>query len=200
MDQKRKALPPLQGVDESAASRPEPRPGVPSFPEIFQQHAHFLWRALMNLGVPSHDAQDLCQEVLMIAYRRLATFEGRSLRAWLYGICVRVASDYRRSSRVRREVPHEQVPDASLEANQPELIEQNQRLRQALRALERLDEDRRTAFVLFEVEELTLSEISEALGVPLQTIYSRIKSARDALRIDLCTEAAGRAGGARGVG
>ncbi len=139
----------------------------------------------MNLGVPSHEAQDLCQEVMLTVHRRLPEFDGRSLRGWLYGICVRYASDYRRSARVRREVPHREPPDAGFEAEQPERIERARRLEQVLSALDRLSEEKRTAFVLYEVEELTLAEISEALGVPLQTVYSRIKSARDALRGEL---------------
>ena len=146
----------------------------------------------MNLGVSRHEAQDLCQEVMLIVHRRLPDFDGRSLRGWLYGICVRVASDYRRSARVRREIPHGSVPDSGLDADQTELLERRQSLERLLQALERLGEEQRTAFVLYEVEELTLAEISEALGVPLQTVFSRIKAGRQALRADL--EASGTRG------
>lgn len=147
----------------------------------------------MNLGVPSHEAQDLCQEVMLTVHRRLPDFDGKSLRGWLYGICVRHASDYRRSARVRREVPHREPPDSGFEAQQPEQVERSRRVERVLGALERLSDEKRTAFVLYEVEELTLAEISEALGVPLQTVYSRIKSARDALRVDLAPAQEGAA-------
>lgn len=200
MDQKVGTEPPFQEVGESTASRAAPRPATATFPEIFQQHARFLWRALMNLGVPSHDAQDLCQEVMVTVHRRLPEFDGRSLRGWLYGICVRVARDYRRSARVRREVPHDELPAARMEANQPELLERSERLARVLRALEQIDEDKRTAFVLYEVEELTLAEISEAVGAPLQTVFSRIKAAREALRLELDVAGTTRAGGARETG
>src|SRR6185369_17858713 len=105
MDQKTRAEPPYSGVDESQAlpSAP-PDAQIASFSAIFQQQSQFLWRTLMNLGVPSCDAQDVCQEVMLTVHRRLPDFDGRSLRGWLYGICVRVASDYRRSARVRREL------------------------------------------------------------------------------------------------
>ena len=186
MDQKPLAEPPFHGVDETETPRTmAPRPDVPSFPEIFQQHARFLWRTLMNLGVPSHEAQDLCQEVMLTVHRRLPDFDGKSLRGWLYGICVRVASDYRRSARVRREIPHGEVPDAGFEGDQADRAERSAHLTRVLAALERLSDERRTAFVLYEVEELTLAEISVALEVPLQTVYSRIKSARQALRAEL---------------
>jgi RNA polymerase sigma-70 factor (ECF subfamily) len=169
-------------VDEP---EPEKLTALPAFPEIFQQHAQFLWRALMNLGVQRHDAQDLCQEVMLIAHRRLPTFSGRSVRAWLYGICVRKASEHRRSARVRREVPSDELEDLGQDETQHERLEQSRRLQRTLVALDALDEGKRAAFVLYEVEELTLAEVSEALEVPLQTVYSRIKAAREALRATL---------------
>jgi RNA polymerase sigma-70 factor (ECF subfamily) len=192
-DQKSAELSPLSIVDDSEASRTASRRApVEGFPEIFQQHGRFLWRTLMNLGVPGHDAQDLCQEVMLTVHRRLPDFDGRSLRGWLYGICVRMASDYRKSARVRREVSEPEPPDVGLEAQQPEQVEQARRLGRVLEALKLLSEDKRTAFVLYEVEELTLAEVSEAVGAPLQTVYSRIKAARDALRLELSVEGAAR--------
>jgi RNA polymerase sigma-70 factor (ECF subfamily) len=133
---------------------------------------------------------------MLTVHRKLPSFDGKSLRGWLYGICVRVASDYRRSARVRREVPHADVPEVSATHDQSEQVEQGQQLARVLSALERLSDDKRAAFVLYEVEELTLAEISEALGVPLQTVYSRIKSARDTLRGELMGDAVKVAGGA----
>jgi RNA polymerase sigma-70 factor, ECF subfamily len=197
MDQKTAPVSPSVEVDESEA-RPAAAPhSDATLPLIFQQHAPFLWRTLMNLGVPSHEAQDLCQEVMLIVHRRLATFDGRSLRGWLYGICVRVASDYRRSARVRREIPHGTLPDSGSDGDATDVMAQRQSVRRLLGALEKLGEEQRTALVLYEVEELTLAEISEALGVPLQTVYSRIKVARQSLRAEL--EASGT-GGAREAG
>jgi RNA polymerase sigma-70 factor (ECF subfamily) len=154
----------------------------------------------MNQGVPRHEAQDLCQEVMLIVHRRLPDFEGRSLRGWLYGICVRVASDYRRSARVRREIPHGEVPEPGNTFGQMDQYERNAQRQRLLRALERVEDDKRTAFVLYEVEELTLAEVSEALGVPLQTVYSRIKAAREALRRELEQDSQSELGGTREAG
>lgn len=171
---------------------------MPGFAELFRDHAQFLWRTLVNLGVPRHEAQDLCQEVLLTVHRRLPDFDGRSLRGWLYGFCVRAASDYRRSARVRREVPHASVPDSSVMADQPEQLEQSRRMTRALAALERLSHDKRAAFVLYEVEGLTLGEVAVAVDAPLQTVYSRIKAAREELKRDVAADAA--KGGVREAG
>jgi RNA polymerase sigma-70 factor (ECF subfamily) len=179
MDQKSGGPPPFRPVDDTPTlAVPAAPPQIPPFLEIFQQHAQFLWRTLINLGVPSCEAQDLCQEVMLTVHRKLPGFDGRSLRGWLYGICVRVASDYRRSARVRRELVTDVQPEEVVEPAPGEELDRKRLLARMLVVLEQLDEGKRAAFVLYEVEGLTLSEISEALQAPIQTIYSRIQSAR----------------------
>src|SRR4051794_24550066 len=86
---------------------------------VFEEHARFVWRTLRRLGVSAADADDICQEVFLVVHRRLAGFDNRSgMRAWLYGICARRASEYRRSAYVRRERVVETVPDEGAPAEQ----------------------------------------------------------------------------------
>ena len=178
-----KLLPPSPSKDVKKGSEGAPlRPPVPSFGEIFRAHMPFLWRTSLALGVPAADAEDVCQEVMLVVNRRLRDFDGRSLKSWLYGICLRVASDYRRSARVRRERATDEVPDAPLQPTQPEDVDARRAEARLRRALDSLDYDRREVFVLFEIEELTLREISEATGAPLQTVYSRLQAARAHVR------------------
>src|SRR6188768_3171705 len=158
-------MPPSNGVDERPAEAASQTAAAPSLAEIFEQHTPFLWRALINLGVPAAEAPDQCQEIMITVHRRLASFDGASLRGWLYGICVRVASDLAES------------------------LDRERSARQLMTALEALDEPKRAAFVLFEIEELTLAEVSEAVGAPLQTVYSRIKAAREQMQRAFPTEA-----------
>jgi RNA polymerase sigma-70 factor, ECF subfamily len=181
-DQKNLPMPPFHGVDERLAEAANQTAATPSLAEIFEQHSPFLWRALVNLGVPAAEAPDQCQEIMITVHRRLATFDGASLRGWLYGICVRVASDYRRSARARREVLTDDLPEATDAADLAESLDRERSARRLMVALSALDENKRDAFVLFEIEELTLAEVSEAVGAPLQTVYSRIKAAREQLR------------------
>jgi RNA polymerase sigma-70 factor (ECF subfamily) len=180
-------------VAESAdGARPQSR--GPSFPEVFGEYAPFLWRALIGLGVHESDAQDLCQEVMLVVHRRLAEFQGHALKSWLYGICIRVASDYRRSARVRREYATDQLPETSIEPTQLEELEARRAERRLHEALETLDEDKRVVFVLFEIEQLTLREIAEIVESPLQTVYSRLHAARAHVR-----QAFGRSNTLRGL-
>jgi len=180
-DQKKSAPRPSIQVEEASERVPTRAPDV-FFAEIFEQHARYLWRALRGLGVREGDVDDACQEVLLVVHRRLAQFESGSLRSWLYGICLRVASEYRRSARVRREIPVLHVPEDAQPAAQIETIRSAELRDRLFDALETLDDDKRAAFVLYEIEELTLREVAEALSCPVQTAYSRLQAARAHVR------------------
>jgi RNA polymerase sigma-70 factor, ECF subfamily len=146
---------------------------------LFRDHGAFAWRVLRRLGVAERDVDDVCQEVFVTVHRRLATFEGRSsAQSWLYGICVRTASDYRRRAVHHREVAAGEAHESSIDSNQ----EDDAALREARATLDRildaLDDDKRAVFVLFEIEELPMTEVAMAVGCPLQTAYSRLHAAR----------------------
>jgi len=147
--------------------------------DVFRREAPFVWRALRRLGVREADIEDVCQEVFVVVHRKLADFEGRSsLRTWIYGICARTASDYRRSARVRREIVTDAPPDAPADARQLEALALREARAKLDRILDQLDDDKRAVFVLYEIEELTMNEVAEALSCPLQTAYSRLHAAR----------------------
>ena len=152
---------------------------TPSFEDVFREHAPFVWRALRRLGVSEADADDVCQEVFVVVHRKLPEFEGRStLRTWIYGICVRTASSHRRLAR-HKEIAVDELPEAEATDGPHEQATRKQALRALDRALDELDEDKRAVFVLYEVEELTMAEVAEVVGCPLQTAYSRLHAARD---------------------
>jgi RNA polymerase sigma-70 factor, ECF subfamily len=146
---------------------------------LFREYGAFAWRVLRRLGVAERDVDDVCQEVFVTVHRRAASFEGRSSpRTWLYGICVRTASEYRKRAVNRHEVVADRPPEPAVDANQ----EDHAALREARAMLDRildgLDDDKRAVFVLYEIEELPMAEVAIAIGCPLQTAYSRLHVAR----------------------
>ncbi|MEY4544506.1 MAG: hypothetical protein RL685_701 [Pseudomonadota bacterium] len=148
------------------------------FSRIFSEHAPFVLRVLRHLGVPGSDVQDQAQEVFVGVHRGLAGFDGRSsLRTWIYGICVRVASNHRRKAYVRRERAVAEPPEA-IDPVAQQAMEHGQRWPALQRLLDTLDADKREVFVLYELEELSMREVAEACGCPLQTAYSRLHAAR----------------------
>lgn len=158
---------------------------VVDFDELFETQARFVWRALTRLGVPASDVADASQEVFLVIHRRLPDFEGRSsIKTWVYGICLRVAQSFRSKSVRSREQPRDDA-GATQDAHAAEQ-ESNLDWRRArahlMAVLEQLGDERRTVFVLYELEELSMPEIAEVLKCPVTTAYSRLDAARKAVR------------------
>ena len=151
----------------------------PGFAEIYRHHFGFVTRSVQRLGVPEASAEDVAQDVFLVAQRRFAGFEGRSTaRTWLFGIARRVAKDHRRSrDRLRRRLDH--LGTTAEPALAPE--DSTMRMWAVDRlevALAGLDAARRAVFVLCEIEGMTAPEVAALLGVNLNTVYSRLRQAR----------------------
>lgn len=146
---------------------------------VFRENLPFVFRALRRLGVADGDVDDVCQEVFLVVMRKLGEFEGRSqLRTWIYGICVRTASDYRKRAPRRREVLTDEPPEGQVGRTPLDHAQVSQARDLLDKILSRLDDDKRAVFVLYEIEELQMSEVAAALECPLQTAYSRLHAAR----------------------
>lgn len=144
--------------------------------EVFDAHHAFVYRSARRLGVPDLAVDDVVQETFIVAGRKLDTFEGRaSIKTWLFGITMRVAHTYRRGE-ARRQKRAEVVA-----ANAESTVDPYARREAAdllHRLLDELDDDRRAAFILADFEGMTAVEIAEGLSTNLNTIYSRIRTAR----------------------
>jgi len=150
------------------------------FDPIYEEHFDLVWRTLARLGVGSAALDDALQDVFVVVHRRLSEFEGRSsMRTWIFGITLRVASDYVR--RGRRE-KHASAISADLrDERAPDPLEQRARSEAVAllyAALAALDPEKRAAFVLAELEEMSLAEVAVAVGANVNTVSSRLKAAR----------------------
>jgi RNA polymerase sigma-70 factor (ECF subfamily) len=153
------------------------------FRDVYLAHFDFVWKALRRLGVREQDAQDMTQKVFIVVYLKLPAFENRSsLRTWLYRVCLNTASDYRRSAPIRREVTTEPAQIEFLSSSEDDArdeAEARRRLATAEGILDKLPEAQRYVFVLFELEEMSGSEIAELLGISVGTVRSRLRLARE---------------------
>ena len=156
-----------------------PRSEALDVEQLFREHGPFVWRTLRRLGLSETDADDLCQEVFLIAMRRLDSFEQRSsLSTWLYGISARVALAHRRRASTQREQPWASPPEVPTQSGPHEAVSDRQAREILDRALDELDDDKREVFVLAELEQMTAKEIAEAIGANASTVYSRLRAAR----------------------
>jgi RNA polymerase sigma-70 factor, ECF subfamily len=148
---------------------------------IYQDHFRFVWRTLRRLGVPEADVADAVQDVFVVVHRKLAEFRGDSrVSTWLFGICMRVASDRRRLAHLRHEIsggPSEQHPDPS--ADVVAEVERRNAHQVLQRILDEMPMEQRAVFVLFELDGLQCESIAELIDIPLGTVYSRLRIARE---------------------
>jgi RNA polymerase sigma-70 factor (ECF subfamily) len=152
----------------------------PSLREVFDAHAPFVGRCLRHLGVPEGELDDAVQEVFLVVHRRLGELRPDSaLRSWLYAICLRIARASRRRS-AARDRPLGDVGDTALATDaDARRVDAKDAARSLLAAL---DHDRRDVFVLYHVEQMSMREVAEIVGCPLQTAYSRLKAAQKTLQ------------------
>lgn len=145
---------------------------------LYAAHFRDVWRWVASLGVRPADLRDVVHDVFVAAWESLPHFEGRaSHRTWLFGIARNVARNRRARAYLRREVHGAQV-DPLGEADP----ERDARVAEALSildaALTGVPDEQREAFLLFELGGLSGAEIGELSGAPVQTVFSRIRAAR----------------------
>lgn len=151
----------------------------PDFRAVFEEHFGYVWNSLRHFGVRSGDLEDLAHEVFLRVHERYGEYDAsRPLRPWLFAFAYRVAAAHRRLARHRVEVlgsPFD-PPDRSARADDALIHLEDRSL--ALEALEAIELDRRAVFVLHELDEVAIPEVANALGIPTNTAYSRLRLAR----------------------
>ncbi|MBK6689390.1 MAG: RNA polymerase sigma factor [Deltaproteobacteria bacterium] len=147
---------------------------------IYREHFQYCYRTLRRLGVPARDLPDVTHDVFMVVHRRLPDFErGRPIKPWLFGIAYRVAADRSRRFSTQRERLEEGPEPVDSSDNALLRLERAEAQRLVELALEKLDLEKRAVFVAHELEGQAAPEIAAALGIPLNTVYSRLRVARD---------------------
>jgi RNA polymerase sigma-70 factor (ECF subfamily) len=163
-------------VREQEAQAP---PGAVGFTEIFERELGYVWHALRRLGVAGRDLEDVTQQVFLQVHRQLAAYDPRRpLRPWLFAFAFNAASNYRALARHRVEssAPAPEMSDPNPAADEQLISHQERELAEL--ALEHVALDRRGVLLLHEIEGHSIPEIAGALGIPLNTAYSRLRVAR----------------------
>jgi len=158
---------------------------VPTFAEIYNSYFGFVWSCTRRLGVGEAEMDDVVQEIFIVVHSRLSTLQQPdSLRSWIYGIIRRSVSTYHRAKRTKitsttlSSEPEIQYPQ---QPSPQQLAEQSDQVQLLWSLLEKIDAPKREVFVLTEIDELTAPEIAAAIDVPINTVYSRLRAARQEL-------------------
>lgn len=165
-----------------------------AFEAVYAAHAGRLFSVACRMLGNTADAEDILQEIFLSAYRKLDGFRGESaLGTWLYRLAMNHCLDHLRS-RAARTNDRTDVLDEGAEhdSGQPGLADQAISRLDLERALARLPDGCRAAFVLHDVQGLEHREVAEVLGVAEGTSKSQVHKAR--LRLRALLGARGRSG------
>jgi RNA polymerase sigma-70 factor (ECF subfamily) len=166
---------PTQSADERAV-----RSDVERLRALVHDHYPFVWRTLRALGLGDADVDDAAQQVMCVLARRIAEVRPGAERAFLFSTATSVVGTWRRS--VRR---HPQGSEVGLEAlpapipSTEELIDERRAHEVLQQIIHTMPVELRVAFVLYEVEEMTTPAIASIIGVPVGTVASRLRRARE---------------------
>lgn len=166
------AEPPPEGVVRGEGAIPIAR--------LVGEQFAFVWRLLRRIGVSEGDADDAAQQVFIAAASRLDHIQAGSERAFLFSTALKVGSRMRRGRARKREEYGVDLDQESDPAPGTEELLDRRRARALLDALlEEMPLELRVVFALYEIEQLSSAEIAEIVGVPVGTVASRLRRARD---------------------
>jgi RNA polymerase sigma-70 factor (ECF subfamily) len=155
--------------------------GAVTFDEVYDRYFPFVWRCLRHLGVAAAALDDAAQDVFLVVHRRLPTLRQQSsVRAWLFAIVRNVASNHRRVVRRKGTEPAPLDGDvmAHPAAGPLERAQDAEAAAFIQEFLERINERKRSVFVLAVIEEMSIPEVAATLSIPLNTAYTRLRSVR----------------------
>ena len=159
----------LRSVDPTARTTDEESQPL-DFDAVYQAHNQTVARWVARLGGSGVDVEDLTQEVFLLVNRRLPDFRRESrLSTWLFSITAKIVANDRRRRRIRRwwtRFAPQAVERARATTDTPlEELERRERRMQFYQALEALNERQRRVLVLFELEEMSVADISALTGL-----------------------------------
>jgi RNA polymerase sigma-70 factor (ECF subfamily) len=172
-----------EGEGRSAGAPPQaalrPAPGAARLERMFVAHHALVWRMLRRRGLTPDAAADAAQQTFLVAAERLDDIHPDSERAFLVGTALRVAHTLgRKNGRLQLEIDmDERMGDA------PNVSDERAAVQLCDLALSKVDPDLAEVFVLFEVEGLSSPEIAALLEIPLGTVASRLRRAREQFRL-----------------
>jgi RNA polymerase sigma-70 factor (ECF subfamily) len=137
---------------------------------LFEQHAAFVAKFIVRMGVPRVDVDDLLQEVFLVAHR-LGGYQPGPAKptTFLASVAVKLVRTERRKRRVRSfvEADDERVQLARAPGDPEQDVADRQQLGELKRIVEQLDDDKRAVFVLADLHGETVVSIASGLGIPV---------------------------------
>jgi RNA polymerase sigma-70 factor, ECF subfamily len=148
--------------------------------QMFIAYHEVVWRTLRRRGLSPESAADAAQQCFLIAAERLDDIRHGCERAFVLGTALRLASTTMRTD--RRWQLEEDMDLRESSARADETTSRRRAIDLMDRVLSRLHPDLLEVFVLFEIEGLPTAEIAKMLKIPVGTVASRLRRAREEFR------------------
>jgi len=154
-----------------------------AFKALVQRYRAPVYSYLARTGIAPEDRDDLFQEVFVRVHRGAAGYDPRRpFHPWIFTIVANLVRNHRRRLRVRALVAGETAAEpAAGGADGERRAAARQTVAQVARQLEALPAARREVVLLHCVEGLSLTDVAEALGIPVGTAKTHLRRARQAL-------------------
>lgn len=154
-----------------------------AFRRLFSARAGQVYRWALFLGLGPADAEDVAQEALATAARRIDSCRAEeALTSWLYQITRKLVANARRRSWFRKALSLSSPEDSQAPAFEHEASGDIERELAIRACLEKLPRAQAEVLVLLEVEGFTRDEVAQMLRLPAGTVASRLRLAREAFR------------------
>lgn len=170
-----------QAHSDPRGSEPEPL----DVEQVYREYVGYVFRSIQRFGVGPDEVEDATQEVFITVFRRLSDFDPSrgSMKTWLFAMARGVAANRRRGRERRLRVVQPGESRGRDGRPTPEQrLGQRETLERVGRFLDTLPPHQREVFELIDIEGMRGPEVSEALGVNLNTIYTRLRLARQAFK------------------
>ncbi|HEX9296058.1 MAG TPA: sigma-70 family RNA polymerase sigma factor [Polyangiaceae bacterium] len=154
-------------------------PDREEFASLYHREFSYVWHTLRRLGVPQRELFDVTQNVFIVLYHRLHLYDSsRPLRPWIFGVAFRVTADYLRLARHSRESARADIETIDGAPSADELLALHEEQMIVREALAAVDLERRAVVVAHDFDGVPGPEIADALGIPLKTMYYRLRTGR----------------------
>jgi RNA polymerase sigma-70 factor (ECF subfamily) len=153
---------------------------------LVDSHIAFVTRVLRRAGTPHTEIDDEVQRTFIVAARRLPDIRPGAEKSFLFQIAVNLAAHAKRKAVRRREVDSDQAGEQVERLATPEALTDQKMTRDLLNGvIAQMNVTWRATFVLYELEEMSMAEIADVLGIPRGTVASRLRGARNEFRARL---------------
>ncbi len=168
-------------------TRAAAEPGV-DVAEAYRAHGRFVAHVIQGLTGPGPHVEELLQETFIVAHRKRQRYDGRAaVRTWLYGIARNLSLRHNRGKRRLFALLDRLrgLPESPSPASPEQEALESERRQMFYEALGTLPLELREVFVLYELEEQGGAAIAELLALPLGTVWTRLRAARERFKKQL---------------